>query len=118
MASTSCMLCEPCCPAGKDSSVKHRTQTDWSDGSGNIIVATTAFGMGIDKPDVRWVVHWDAACSLEGFYQESGRAGRDGLPSVSLLYASHKDLESIARLEKGARKGSAALVASYAMVRL
>lgn len=72
--------------------------------------------MGIDKPDVRWVVHWDAASSLEGFYQESGRAGRDDLPSMSLMYASHKHLESIARLEKGNRKGSVAFVASYAMV--
>ena len=96
--------------------MRHRTQTDWSAGSDNIIVATTAFGMGIDKPDVRWVVHWDAACSLEGFYQESGRAGRDGLPSVSLLYASHKDFGNMARLEKGARKGCVALVASFAMV--
>ena len=67
--------------------------------------------MGIDRADVRWVVHWNLPSSVEGLYQELGRAGRDGAPAVSLVYESHADAEAAARLEKGARRGAAAAVA-------
>jgi len=97
--------------AGMDTGTRHRTQAEWSDGSCNIVVATIAFGMGIDKADVRWVVHWNAASTLEGFYQESGRAGRDGQPSVSLLYSSHAELQMLPR-----RENSDSAMASYVMV--
>lgn len=77
--------------AGLDHSVKSQRQTEWLRGETRVMVATNAFGMGIDKPDVRLVIHYDIPPSLEEYYQEAGRAGRDELPSFAVLLVSKKD---------------------------
>jgi ATP-dependent DNA helicase RecQ len=78
--------------AGLDSSVRQRNQSRFLREDGVVMVATIAFGMGIDKPDVRFVAHLDLPKSVEGYYQETGRAGRDGLPSTAWLAYGLQDV--------------------------
>jgi len=77
--------------AGLPQEVRDKKQSEWSAGQTRIIVATNAFGMGIDKPDVRFVIHWDIPESIESYFQETGRAGRDGKPSWAVLLFSEAD---------------------------
>ncbi len=76
---------------------KAEKQQRWKEGRARVMVATNAFGMGIDKPDVRTVVHYDLPSSVEEYYQEAGRAGRDGLPSFAVVLASPRDKATLSR---------------------
>ena len=87
--------------AGMDSAVRSQTQDDFIMERVDVIVATIAFGMGIDKPDVRYVIHYDIPKSLEGYYQETGRGGRDGGEGRCIAFYSQKDLQKLEKFLEG-----------------
>ena len=87
--------------AGMDSVMRSQTQDEFIMEKIDVIVATIAFGMGIDKPDVRYVIHYDIPKSLEGYYQETGRAGRDGGEGRCIAYYNSKDLQKLEKFLEG-----------------
>ncbi|KAK3272314.1 hypothetical protein CYMTET_19380, partial [Cymbomonas tetramitiformis] len=93
--------------AGLEAVVRNKRQQDWLEADDEIMVATVAFGMGVNKCNVRWVIHWNLPKSVSHFYQESGRAGRNGEASFSLVYMSAADAANNARLQRSEEGASA-----------
>ncbi|NEJ83389.1 RecQ family ATP-dependent DNA helicase, partial [Rhizobium leguminosarum] len=91
--------------AGLDANVRVKNQEAFLQKQYNVIVATIAFGMGIDTPDVRFVIHYDMPKSLEAYYQETGRAGRDSLPSTCIMLYNPEDFIRLERLNKSKPNG-------------
>jgi ATP-dependent DNA helicase RecQ len=87
--------------AGMDSNVRSENQDNFLMEKVEVIVATIAFGMGIDKPDVRYVIHYDIPKSLEGYYQETGRAGRDGGEGQCIAFYTNKDIQKLEKFMQG-----------------
>ena len=83
--------------AGMSPDARRESQTAFMEGAAEVVVATNAFGMGVDKADVRTVAHWALPTSLEAYYQEAGRGGRDGMPARALLLAARMDLGRLIR---------------------